>query len=366
MRPILAAIVLSGLVLRVGPLLAQRPGLHPDPRYIESPIPPSFTIPVTAGAATSPFSLAPTLSAAFGSEADTAPDLIGNIAAALLLPSGRVVVLDDKQSELRIFDASGRPAQRLGRAGRGPGEFFNPLSIAADARGYIYVADLAHAVQVYAPGPAGYRYVRTMRIEVAAHGMCFLDTLLVVQGMKFGEPQILRVYGRSGRLVNTFGTLYRSPNVLLNYQFPDGQIACDSRRGLIYYTPRSAIGEVRAYRPDGSVAWRTLLTGYKVNRIEGAAGGARVTVDEGVHMVHAFTLLPGRGLLVQVAFLSPQALHDRVPFTTLHSFQLDPVTGQPTPLGEEVPPIVAATTDAVVVALNDPVPRFEVRRVVRP
>lgn len=340
---------------------AQEPGLHPNPRYLEAPLAPSFTIALSAPPVAQPFSLAPTPSAAFGTEGDSGSDLIGTISAALLLPSGHVVLLDAVQSELRIFDATGRPTRRLGRAGRGPGEFSDPLSLAADTDGRLYVADLAHAIQVFAPGPAGYRYERTLHIEVAARGMCFLNGRLVVQGMKFGEDPILRAYDRSGRVVRSFGTLYRSPNRLLNYQFSEGRIACDAQRGLILYAPYDVVGEVRAYRADGTAVWRTLLTGYKVNRIEDYQGGVRVSGAEGVHSVHTFTLLPGRGLLVQVAFQSEQALRDRIQFTTLHSFLFDPATGRPLPLGDALPPIVAAEGRNVVLAFDDPVPRFEVR-----
>jgi hypothetical protein len=365
LRRIPAAIVLSGLVLRVGPLLAQRPGLHPDPRYIEAPIPPSFTIAVTAGAAALPFSLAPRPTAAFGSESDSAGVAIGEITAALILPTGDVVLLDGKESTLRFFAAAGRPKQRFGRAGRGPGEFFHPLSLAVDRTGRLFVADLAHAVQVFAPSPAGYRYERTLHIEVAAHGMCFLDTLLVVQGMKLGEDPIFRVYDSAGRPVRAFGSLYRSPNAILNYLFPDGHITCDSRRGLVFYAPSSVIGEVRAYRVDGTAAWRTVLAGYKVNRVEDVEQGYRVVTGPEVHSVQALTLMPGRGLLLQVAMRTSQALRERLPYTNLRSFLLDVATGRP-PLGDRLPPILAAGEGDVVLAFEDPVPRFEVRRLVRP
>jgi hypothetical protein len=310
-----------------------------------------------------PFALGARARAAFGGEADSGADLIGNIKDVALLPSGQVVVLDDRQSELRLFDAAGRPTQRLGRAGRGPGEFFNPLSVAVDPEGRIYVADLAHAIQVFGPGPEGYRYLRTIQIEIAANAMCFLDTLLVVQGAHFGQDTILHVYDRTGRVLRSFGTLYRSPNRMLNYQFGAGRIACDPQRELVLYAPGGVIGEVRAYRTDGTLVWRTAMTGYRVNRIEDYGdGGSRVTRGpDGVHSVHAFVLLPGRGLLVQLAFRTEEALRDKIEFTTLLTFLLDPATGRPRPLGTALPPVFAATAREAVLAFNDPVPRFEVR-----
>ena len=344
-------------------LAAQAPGVHPNPQYLDAPVPPAFPVALTARPAAAPFRLAATARAAFGSESDSEAVLIGSIKAVALLPSGDVVVLDDKKSELRIFGPTGTPKQTLGREGRGPGEFFHPVSLAVDDAGRLYVSDLAHTIQVFGPSPSGYRYLRTIQIEISANAMCFLDILLVVQGAHFGQDTILHVYDRSGRVLRSFGALYRSPNRLLNYQFGAGRIACDDERGLVLYAPGSAIGEVRAYRPDGALVWRTAVTGYRVNRIEDyGRGGSRVSPGpDGVHSLHAFVLLPGRGLLVQVAFRTEEALRSRIPFTTLHSILLDPATGRPVPLGTVLPPIFAASARDAVLAFNDPVPRFEVR-----
>jgi hypothetical protein len=351
-------------------LPAQAPGVHPNPAYIVAPVPPAFTIAMTARPVAVPFRLAAAARAAFGSESDSDAVLLGNIKAVALLPSGDVVVLDDKKSELRIFSPTGSPKQRLGRAGRGPGEFFYPVSLAVDDAGRLYVGDRVRTIQVFAPSPAGYRYLRTMQVEVAAMSMCFLDTLLVVQGTALGQDPILHLYDSSGRRLRSFGALYRSPNPLLNAQIGEGQVRCDRQRGLVFYTPSNAmgIGEVRAYRADGTLVWRTTLTDFHVSRIEDYGnGGVRFSAGpDGSHSVLAFVLLPGRGLLVQVAFRTPEALRDQVPFTTLHSFLLDPATGRPLPLGTVLPPIFAARAGDAALAFNDPFPRFEVRGVQGP
>ena len=365
----LGALVL-GAMLGVLPhtLPAQAPGVHPNPAYIVAPVPPAFTIAMTARPVAVPFRLAAAARAAFGSESDSDAVLLGNIKAVALLPSGDVVVLDDKKSELRIFGPTGAPRQRLGRAGRGPGEFFYPVSLAVDDAGRLYVGDLARAIQMFAPSPSGYRYQRTMQIEVAVRSMCFLDTLLVVQGTALGQDPILHLYDSSGRRLRSFGALYRSPNPLLNAQFGEGQLQCDRQRGLVLYAPRFAIGEVRAYRADGTLVWRTTLTDFHVSRIEDYGnGGVRFSPGpDGMHSVHAFVLVPGRGLLVQVAFRTEEAVRDQIPFTTLHSFLLDPATGRPMPLGTVLPPIFASRAGDVALAFNDPFPRFEVRGVQGP
>jgi hypothetical protein len=184
-----------------------------------------------------------------------------------------------------------------------------------------------------------------------------------VSGSALGEDPIIHVYDRLGHRIRSFGALYRSPNRVVNARVAMGKLVCDSGNQLVLHTPRIGVGEVRAYRTNGSLVWRTLLTGYRVSRIEDGPGGSvRASPSpNGVHSLQGMTLLPGTGLLLQLAFRSPQALSDRTPFTTLHSFLLDSRTGRLSPLGTTLPPILAAGAEEVALVFEDPVPRFEVR-----
>lgn len=362
-RALLVSLIASGLVPAASRLPAQALRTHPDPRYIDAPVPPAFTIALDARPVASPFRLTATVRAAFGSEADSDGGLIGHIRAAALAASGDVIVLDDNQRQLRVFDPGGAPRERVGRAGRGPGEFSEPLSLAVYADGRVFVGDLLLSVLVFAPTAAGIRYERTLRIGVAPRAMCFLRGQLVVQGVSYGQPAILHVFDRSGQRIRSFGALYRSPNRALNYQFGTGMIACDPVAGVVVYAPRAGIGEFRAYRANGSLAWRTTVTGYLNNRVEETPGGGyRISgTGKGAHSIHSLTLMPGLGVLVQIAYRTEQAFRDHTAFTTLHSFLLDPVSGRPLPLGTTLQPILASGTGEVVLGFDDPSPRFEVR-----
>lgn len=356
--------IIATLLLLPPGVATQTPSLHPDPRYLDSPIRPTFTIALSARAVAAPFLLAPNARAAFGGGGDEETDLLGHIQGAALLSSGEVVVLDDKMTRLRVFSATGLPEQSLGRAGRGPGEFSDPLSLAVDSRGALHVGDLRHSIQVFSHSTSGYRLERTLQVDVAVRGLCLLDSVMVIHGMQLRSASILHVYDRLGTRLRSFGVLYQSPNALVNHEFGAGRIACDSATGFVFYVPGGAIGEVRAYRLDGSLVWRTVLSGYRVNRIEDYRGGIRIATNQaGVNFVRALTLLPGRGLLVQIAYRSAQALREGVDYTSLTSVLLDHVTGRPSALGTSLPPIVAATRGEVVLGYDDPAPRFEVRAI---
>jgi DNA-binding beta-propeller fold protein YncE len=53
--------------------------------------------------------------------------------------AGNIYVADNDDNLIRKFDGSKWSV--IGRAGNGPGEFFNPRDVVVDSEGYIYVAD---------------------------------------------------------------------------------------------------------------------------------------------------------------------------------------------------------------------------------
>lgn len=58
------------------------------------------------------------------------PSSFGGVAAAYLT-EGHVIVLDDRNTQVRVLDLEGRERNRFGRSGQGPGEFANPVSLRA-------------------------------------------------------------------------------------------------------------------------------------------------------------------------------------------------------------------------------------------
>ena len=78
------------------------------------------------------------------------PTEFSNVAGVARLSEGSVVVADAATNELRVFDATGRFLRRLGRKGRGPGEFdvLRRLVRVADTVG---VVDQSGRLQIFAP-----------------------------------------------------------------------------------------------------------------------------------------------------------------------------------------------------------------------
>ncbi len=69
---------------------------------------------------------------------------------SVVLSQGSVYVADTGNKRVVRFDAAGNVTARWGGAGSGPGQFIEPVGLAADSSGRLYVADTGnHRVQVF-------------------------------------------------------------------------------------------------------------------------------------------------------------------------------------------------------------------------
>lgn len=71
--------------------------------------------------------------------------LLSDVQDALRLEDGRIVVLDTRAGQLRVYSAAGRHVADWGRSGRGPGEFVRPITLARYGSDSLVVFDGAAA-----------------------------------------------------------------------------------------------------------------------------------------------------------------------------------------------------------------------------
>ncbi len=207
-------------------------GRHPNPRFEVREIPPTDTIWLEPDDRREDPGLRALLTSPSGADAVsfTGPasrdDALSGVDAAAPLPDGRLLVLDREASVVRIVSPDGRQVGRIGRPGRGPGDFFNPLSVAVDASGDVYVGDLLRRVQRFRPDGADFALDTVLPLSASPLGLCVFDSLLVVHGTDLTDPSVIQVYTTRGEPVRRFGAGYRSPAAAINWQFSRGRMAC--------------------------------------------------------------------------------------------------------------------------------------------
>lgn len=104
------------------------------------------------------WALAPTPVLAVGDTEDSDSAVFSRITDVRLLPSGALAVADGGASAVLLFDAQGAQTAKLGRRGRGPGEFAGQISLARRSD---------DAVAVWDPSQRRWSEVRVGRADIA-------------------------------------------------------------------------------------------------------------------------------------------------------------------------------------------------------
>lgn len=302
--------------------------LHPVAANIESAIPVTNRVPLRDRSGQIDLGVADSADASWGSESGPPDSVFGQIGDIAEDSHGTLLVLDERMAEVRAIGRSGW-MQRVGRAGQGPGEFTNAQAIAVGADDRLYVGDLRRSIQVFRPEARGWVFERELPVELSPRAMCVLGTDLVVGGYSAGDPSLVRVYAPDGRLKARFGALYRTDNPIVASQTAAIRLLCDRVHSEIVLAPRSLIGEIRSYGPDGTLRWRTALDDYQPIVLRERADHATVVEipADGFDRLQSLTQLPSGDLLVQIAHLSAADARAQADFSTLYSMVLRGGTG---------------------------------------
>lgn len=295
--------------------------------------------------------------AAFGEEAEPADRVFGQITGAILDQRGRIVLLDESAGNLRVI--SGRDTiYPVGRPGRGPGELYYPRSIAVDRLGRILIGEVGRRVHLFAFGPSRLRHQRSFTVPFEPRGICLLGDRLYLHGVSPDVDGLIHEVDSTGRLLRSFGSVYRTDNFLLKHHLSSGSIACDQVTGTVALAT-TGVGAIHAYSADGVPRWIAVLPAYRFMRITETANGTSMSPpDGGWHRIHPLTALPDGRLLVQVAH---QHRPGRPGFeiVSLTSWVIDARTGAGRFADTTLPLIAHVTADRYVAYTHDPYPQVE-------
>ncbi len=335
-------------------------GHHPDSRFEVREIVPTDTIwlrplpPADDTALRAMLTVPPDAVTFTG--ADSGADALGAVDAAAPLPDGRLVVLDAAAGVVRIVSAAGHQTGTIGRAGRGPGDLYQPQSLATDAAGNVYIGDLLRRAQRFRPDGTGFVLDTVLPLTVSPLGLCVLDTLLIVHGLNVDDSSAIKVYTTHGIAVRQFGMGYRSPSQIINHEFNRGRIAClPAARRIGWLAGGRKV--LREFTPDGRTVRLTVLAdARRSDVVELPNEGYRMEPGDAWDHVESLVALPSGALLLQVGTSTTESQKAHEDYAALVSILLPAGPGSPQALTTGGQRVIAMLGARPVFVTSDPMP----------
>lgn len=215
-----------------------------------------------------------------GSEDVEGPSLFGHVQSVAIDGDGRIYVLDVSDNSIRIFDSRGRFVDKVGRAGRGPGDFANPWGLVHDGRRGLFVADQVSGIAHFETSAIGAKFSRVLGRSLLPRTACLVGDTMVVGGVS--DEKLLHVLDREGDPLRSFGESFRSDTVAALREMANREpvmAACDSpRRRIVVAQHRGPL--VRAYDMDGRQLWPVQLSDYEGAELQPTSRAHRVALPD--------------------------------------------------------------------------------------
>lgn len=297
-------------------------------------------------------------------ELDGAPEQVfGEITDAAFDPQGRIVVLDARYNQLRLYERDGRFIAAGGGPGGGPGEFQSPTALALQGDSTVWVLDRRAArISRFHLGLNGFRFVDSFQLRVGADDLCAMGDYLFVYGLGAGRHETVHRYSTAGKQAGSFGVVYTAPNPLVRGQLLMGRLLCDEGQGVVL-AMSNFLPEIRAYDAGGTLRWRSVLPDHLPIRMEENAEGVRQGMPahgRGYHYAATLVPAPPDHAVVQVSLVTMNSIRQRNPFAQLSSYVLDTRSGRGWHAGTSLPPLADVGGGEALSLRMDPFPRLTV------
>jgi len=277
-------------------------------------------------------------------------EMFGQISDVHIDENSNIYISDSQDTGIYIYDSNGFHLQTFGRKGRGPGELVNADRIITSSR-KLLALDLFFDLKSYRFESGEYSYDSTLETGLIPSSFCISGDELFLQSMPIGEqllterPNSITVFRIENyeTALRSFGSYYQSESLLAVQSMSAGAIACGQKSDQIFHYKR-LLNLVYSYDKSGEISWITRLDNFQFMRIletPDRIGGDPNHLQEEFDLIKNLIVLNSDYLLVQVENRKLNGGENQK--ITLHSYLLDNNNGSGVYIGDNLPPILAAT-----------------------
>lgn len=285
-------------------------------------------------------------------------EVFGSITDATVDAEGRIFVLDAQSHAVTGFDSEGECLFRVGRQGRGPGEFTRPRRIALSDEGVLFVLDAGNArIERFDVSGSEVERLSSIPLRAQTADFCYLGDRLFVAVMQADEA--IHEIGEDGDSRARFGSLHESNIAAVRAIASPEIMLCHHPTRSIVLAARH-MPAVHQYTSDGELAFAGDFPGFvRADLVErdGRVRGYRPS-SEGLHYAISAVPLASSAVLLQSG---PPRDVNRM-FGQVNSARFDVEAGALAPVDEALPYVLAARGRWLVAATQAEFPRIGIWR----
>ena len=194
-------------------------------------------------------------------------DMLGEIGDVAAMDDGTLLVMDRKNSEVRVFDYDGSFLGIFGGPGEGPGEFRYPtsyeLSVAEKGRKVFVVGFFDAFVEAFERrGRADFAPVLSFPKDLSGEHGCAMNGYFWFFGYSPAVKGVLHKFTYEGERVASFLDYYKSPREYISYMLSrHGMIACSEEHGVVALNRVNAPA-ITGYDEEGGKIWQVKLADF--------------------------------------------------------------------------------------------------------
>lgn len=280
--------------------------------------------------------------------------VLGLITDAVQASDGRLYVLDAGERQLTVVASQHNTRQVLGRTGRGPGEFIEPISLSAAGGERIYLLDRGtQRLEIYRSGAREASRTGSIPLDFVPEDLCTLGERLFILGQRNGYL-LHEVSTVDGRVVRSLVPDPARGEPMLSAYTSAGFVHCGPGDQLtILPLLRAEISRYSA--ATGRPLGRIRIPGYRETRVTRVDGGIVYRAPSGDPDYASSLVGLGDGrILVQIGPVPRGARRNE--FSSLRSFVLSWRDHTLMELEAPLPRIVDVHGDTAVAVRTDPAP----------